>query len=145
MSHTDGTVAPDGPGADAARPRPRPRRVVTAGDARALLAELVRTLDGDTDRLLADVELAATELVVNAHRHAGGLTGFHARIDHEHRRIVVEVEDADDRHPAGEPLDQRAPEEPGGRGWALVQILAHTCRIEPLPDGGKRISATFAF
>ncbi|MFD9687199.1 ATP-binding protein [Kitasatospora sp. NPDC059146] len=143
MSHADGTVSPDGPGADGTRHRPR--RVVTAADARALLTELVRTLDGDTDRLLADVKLAATELVVNAHRHAGGLTGFHARIDHERRRLVVDVEDADERHPTGEPLDQRAPEAPGGRGWALVQILAHTCRIEPLPNGGKRIRATFAY
>ncbi|MEU5384815.1 ATP-binding protein [Kitasatospora cineracea] len=145
MSHADGPVPPHGPGTDGTLPLPRPRQVVTAGEARLLLADLVRTLDGDTALLLANAKLAATELVVNAHRHAGGLTGFHAGLDHEHRRLVVDVEDADDRHPVGEPLAQRDPEAPGGRGWALVQVLASTCLVEPLPGGGKRIRIAFAF
>ncbi|MFJ9523621.1 ATP-binding protein [Kitasatospora sp. NPDC101801] len=143
MSHPDESVSPRGAEADSSHTPPR--RVVTAGDARAALTELVRTLDCDTDRLLADAHLAATELVANAHRHAGGLTGFRAHIDHRHRRLVVDVEDADDRHPVGGRLDQRDPETPGGRGWALVQILASTSAIEALPGGGKRIRTTYTY
>ncbi|GGV03049.1 ATP-binding protein [Kitasatospora aureofaciens] len=118
--------------------------VRTAGQARAHLADLLGRLEGDFGRLLADAQLAVTELVVNAHRHGGGLTGFGARLDLERGCLVVDVEDGDERHPVGEPLDRRDPTAAGGRGWALVQILASTCHIDALPQGGKRIRVTFS-
>ncbi|MFF8772330.1 ATP-binding protein [Kitasatospora sp. NPDC015120] len=117
--------------------------VRTAREARAHLAGLLHAVARDTDRVLADAQLAVTELVVNARTHGGGMTGFEARLDLALGCLVVDVEDGHDGHPSGEALDRRDPAAPGGRGWALVQHLSGTCHVKPLPGGGKRIRVTF--
>ncbi|MDQ0982952.1 anti-sigma regulatory factor (Ser/Thr protein kinase) [Streptomyces sp. V2I9] len=118
--------------------------VKTAADAREALAGLLTASPLHTPGVLMDAQLAVTELVSNASRHAGGLTGFDAYLDACGTRLVIVVEDADPRRPVGEPLALRDPTAPGGRGWALVLALADTSVIAPLPNGGKRIQITFA-
>ncbi|MFJ9625806.1 ATP-binding protein [Streptomyces sp. NPDC101181] len=118
--------------------------VKTAAEARDVLAELMSGVPHHSPAVLMDAQLAVTELVSNASRHAGGMTGFDACLDLDGDRLVVDVEDADPRHPAGEPLALRDPTAPGGRGWAMILVLADTSAIDPLPGGGKRIRITFA-
>ncbi|MFJ5228525.1 ATP-binding protein [Kitasatospora sp. NPDC088391] len=118
--------------------------VRTAGQARAAVARLLGDAGHPGGRVLADAQLAVTELVANALRHGGGLTRFDARLGPDGTRLVIEVEDGDDRHPVGRPLPGPDPAAPGGRGWAIVQALVATCQVEPLPAGGKRIRVTFA-
>ncbi|MFF2226081.1 ATP-binding protein [Streptomyces globisporus] len=118
--------------------------VKTAADAREALANLLTASPLHTAEVLLDSQLAVTELVSNASRHAGGMTGFDAYLDNRGTRLVVSVEDADPRHPVGEPLALRDPTAQGGRGWAMVLALAGSAAIAPLPTGGKRIQVTFA-
>ncbi|MFJ1755477.1 ATP-binding protein [Kitasatospora sp. NPDC088134] len=130
---------------DARPPSPAARVPVrTAGQARAAVTRLLEAAGHPGGRVLADAQLAVTELVANALRHGGGLTGFDARLGPDGTRLVVEVEDGDDRHPVGRPLPGPDPAAPGGRGWAIVQALVASCQIEALPTGGKRIRVTFA-
>ncbi|MGW3583451.1 ATP-binding protein [Streptomyces rubiginosohelvolus] len=130
---------PEAPGAERAAPFP----VKTAADAREVLANLL-TASPHTAEVLVDAQLAVTELVSNASRHAGGMTGFDAYLDSRGTRLVISVEDADPRRPVGEPLALRDPTAQGGRGWAMVLALAGSAVIAPLPTGGKRIQVTFA-
>ncbi|WP_051733265.1 ATP-binding protein [Kitasatospora phosalacinea] len=123
---------------------PPPEPVRTAGQARTAVARLLEAAGHPGGRVLADAQLAVTELVANALRHGGGLTCFHAGLGSNGTELVVEVEDGDDRHPVAQPLHDRDPATAGGRGWAIVQALASTCQIRPLPGGGKRIRVTFA-
>lgn len=140
MPHPDARPPTPAAAAPAAPPEP----VRTAGQARAAVARLLHTAGHPGGRVLADVQLAVTELVVNAMRHGGGLTRFDARLGPRGTELVVDVEDGDDRHPVAQPLHDRDPAAAGGRGWAIVQALATTSRITPLPAGGKRIRITFA-
>ncbi|MFE6001769.1 ATP-binding protein [Streptomyces sp. NPDC056454] len=117
--------------------------VRTAADARKALADLLTDSPHHTAGVLLDAQLAVTELVSNASRHAGGMTKFDACLDSRGTRLVIDVEDADPRHPVGEPLALRDPTAQGGRGWAMVLALACDSAIDPLPTGGKRIRITF--
>ncbi|MFE9427388.1 ATP-binding protein [Kitasatospora sp. NPDC006697] len=139
MSQPDALVSsPDG------NLRRRPAEPVrTAAEARSRLAALLATVDGGSPATVEDAKLAVTELVINAQSHGGGMTRFDARLDPEQDALVVEVEDANDGRPEGETLDRRDLAAPGGRGWAMVQLLATTCAVESLPGGGKRIRVTF--
>ncbi|RAJ45477.1 anti-sigma regulatory factor (Ser/Thr protein kinase) [Kitasatospora sp. SolWspMP-SS2h] len=133
------------PSPEAAVPGERPSAPVrTAGQARAVLARLLESAGHPGGRVLADAQLAVTELVANALHHGGGLTCFDARLGPGGTELVVDVEDGDDRPPVAQPLHDRDPATAGGRGWAIVQALAATCRVDPLPAGGKRIRVTFA-
>ncbi|RPE36698.1 MULTISPECIES: ATP-binding protein [Kitasatospora] len=141
MSHDD--ARPPSPGAVVPEERP-PEPVRTAGQARAVLARLLADAEHPGGQVLASAQLAVTELIANALRHGGGLTCFDARLGPCGTELVVDVEDGDDRHPVAQPPHGRDPAAAGGRGWAIVQALAATCRIDPLPGGGKRIRVTFA-
>ncbi|GLW58631.1 ATP-binding protein [Kitasatospora phosalacinea] len=153
MSHDDAlpltpeAAVPEGRPPEPARP-PEPVRlpepVRTAGQARSALARLLDAAGHPGGRVLADAQLAVTELVANALRHGGGLTCFDARLGACGTELVVDVEDGDDRHPVAQRLHDRDPATAGGRGWAIVQALAATCQVVPLPAGGKRIRVTFA-
>ncbi|MEW2066724.1 ATP-binding protein [Streptomyces sp. NPDC007346] len=87
--------------------------------------------------IVADALLVTSEIVTNALRHGGGLTGFSARITEGGLRLVVD--DADPRHPVlQEPPPGSVGE--GGYGWSLVHRL--TARLSVTPhEGGKRIVA----
>ncbi|MFD7731044.1 hypothetical protein ACFV6F_11760, partial [Kitasatospora phosalacinea] len=58
--------------------------------------------------------------------------------------LHLTVEDADSSLPHTAPDALYDQTSVGGRGWALVLLLADTCAITPLPGGGKRISVALA-
>ncbi|WP_449485897.1 ATP-binding protein [Streptomyces avidinii] len=90
------------------------------------------------ERLLDDVLLVVSELVSNAVRHAGGVTGF--RIRQLPDAVAVEVSD-------GASIAPRTPgtpaEAPGGFGWMLVNRIAQRTEIRS-GRGGKTITAFLA-
>lgn len=81
------------------------------------------------------VLLAVSELVTNAVRHAGGVTGFGLRTGEG--TVTVSVEDASCRPPRPWTED---PTQPGGFGWFLVQYLALDVQVSVGPSG-KTVSA----
>ncbi len=88
--------------------------------------------------LVADVLLVTSELVSNAIRHGGGLTGFAAVLTAD--GILLTVTDRSDDLPrtgAG----TAAPGAPGGYGWPIVGRLAESLETTLLVGGGKRIRA----
>ncbi|MFE7047644.1 ATP-binding protein [Streptomyces californicus] len=131
---------PEVPGSERAPQIP----VKTAADAREVVADLLAVSPHHTAEVLVDAQIAVTELVSNASRHAGGMTGFDAYLEANDTRLVINVEDSDPRHPVGEPLALRDPTAQGGRGWAMVLALADDSAIHRSPTGGKRIRITFA-
>ncbi|MFD9792962.1 ATP-binding protein [Streptomyces sp. NPDC059070] len=96
------------------------------------------------DPVVADALLVTSELVTNALRHAGGLTGFEAAYertpDGMGLRLVVEDASAD-LPTARVKEDDFAP---GGYGWPMVCRLASSVSVSALPSGGKRIQVLLA-
>ncbi|WTP75971.1 ATP-binding protein [Streptomyces sp. NBC_00184] len=92
------------------------------------------------DVVVADALLVTSELVTNAVRHGGGITGFAAELTDEGLR--VEVADASPDLPAAVDTDAGASRvgRIGGYGWALVRRLAKQVSITVHP-GGKSIIA----
>lgn len=83
--------------------------------------------------VLTDALLVTSELVTNAIRHGGGVTGFTARVTTE--GLVVTVRD---RSPAAPTVRLRPDGQAfpvGGYGWPLVQRLATRVHITPLREG----------
>ncbi|GAA2658779.1 ATP-binding protein [Streptomyces lunalinharesii] len=93
----------------------------TSGEARDRVLALLRAghLQID-DVVVADALLITSELVTNALRHAGGVTGFTVRISDD--SLEVTVEDASPLRPfvPSDTRDGRI----GGYGWSLVGQLA---------------------
>ncbi|MFJ9598267.1 ATP-binding protein [Streptomyces virginiae] len=85
--------------------------------------------------LVADVLTVVSELVSNAIRHAGGVTGFHITVRGGH--VVIEVSDRSTL-----PLHLRppSPHTPGGFGWRVVKTLAPATFIR-FHRTGKTITA----
>ncbi|MFF4321190.1 ATP-binding protein [Streptomyces sp. NPDC001568] len=131
------TAAVDGtPGRHHSRPVARAAGTVAA--ARRRVTELLRAADAALDSIAAgDALLVASELVTNAIRHGGGITGFHAALDGDTLRLAVS--DASPEHPAARSRTERG--HPGGYGWPLVRRLADHVDITLLPGGGKTITA----
>ncbi|APU38877.1 hypothetical protein BSL84_02950 [Streptomyces sp. TN58] len=86
--------------------------------------------------LVADVLTVVSELVSNAIRHGGGLTGF--RIAVSAGQVTIEVSD---RSPLPPHLRPPSPDTPGGFGWRVVRTLAPGTFIR-FHRGGKTITAT---
>ncbi|MEU9121100.1 ATP-binding protein [Streptomyces sp. NPDC048506] len=109
----------------------------TAAEARERVDALLHTCHRPVDEaVVMDALLITSELVTNALRHAGGLTGFAVRITGG--RLKVTVEDASPVRPSL-PGDDRAGRI-GGYGWPLVRRLATAVAITPTADGkGKGI------
>ncbi|MET3987952.1 ATP-binding protein [Streptomyces sp. PvR034] len=108
---------------------------VSAADARARVRALLPAgsdLDGVS---VADALLVTSELVSNAIRHGGGVTGFRAGVAGS--LLHLSVTDASPLLPVSR---TGTVERPGGYGWPLVQRLAASveCRAH---DGGKTIEA----
>ncbi|MFE5495282.1 ATP-binding protein [Streptomyces virginiae] len=88
--------------------------------------------------LIADVLTVVSELVANAIRHAGGVTGFN--VQRRDGLVVIEVSDCSLRLPHPRPP---SPDGPHHFGWRLVKTLAPTVFIR-FRRGGKTITATLA-
>ncbi|MFD9367958.1 ATP-binding protein [Streptomyces sp. NPDC060020] len=121
----------------------RPAHTVDAGEARVLVAGLLAPAPGGFgpgDAVIADALLVTSELVTNAFRHGGGLTGFAAETDG--RTLTISVSDASSEAPRTA-ADHGALSE-GGFGWELIHLLARRVSVDRLPGGGKTIEVTLA-
>lgn len=83
-----------------------------------------------------DVLLIVSELVTNAIRHAGGVTGL--RVSAGVGVVEIAVRDASPSLPATAAHHEEWL--PGGYGWPLVHRLAEVT-VDLLGDGGKLIRA----
>ncbi|WP_405652532.1 ATP-binding protein [Streptomyces sp. NBC_00019] len=109
-----------------------PQVVERARDVTREFLSALRPDDGtEADALL----LVVTELVANAVRHAGGLTGF--RLTAGPGLVNVSVDDASCSPPL--PRETKTAE-PGGFGWPLVQELSVNVQVKVHGDG-KTVSA----
>ncbi|MFF7361869.1 ATP-binding protein [Streptomyces sp. NPDC008125] len=113
-----------------------------AAAARAIVRELLDeqfcTLGGmdPDDVVISDALLVTSELVTNAIRHGGGLTGFSARLSGE--GLLLDVADASPAEPrTAVPLPDTV--RVGGYGWPLVRRLSKRVTITQ-QERGKRIS-----
>ena len=98
------------------------------GDARRMSRQAL--VDWELEDFAPVVELLVSEVVTNAVRHAASEGEIQLHV-HEHV-LRVEVTDAvggrpQPRHPA--------PEDPSGRGLAIVESVASRWGVEPLPVG----------
>ncbi|MFJ8569329.1 ATP-binding protein [Streptomyces sp. NPDC093514] len=75
-----------------------------------------------------DVLLVVSELVTNAVRHAPGPFALGLGLLPDGIEITVR-----DTSPC--PPRSRTPDRTGGRGWTIVQTLAHRVRVVPCHDG----------
>ncbi|MEU6313336.1 ATP-binding protein [Streptomyces sp. NPDC047014] len=98
--------------------------------ARRVLAEAEASPE-----LVERVLMVVSELVANAHRHAGGVTGFQVSV--RDGRITVMVSD---RSPLPPRLRPRSPQSPGGFGWRMVKTLAPETFVR-FHRGGKTVVA----
>ncbi|MFE1173076.1 ATP-binding protein [Streptomyces sp. NPDC058773] len=111
---------------------------VRAAEARNFVHDLLHKIGSPVDDLaLVDALLVTTELVTNAQRHAGGLTGFTARIVEGY--LEVAVEDGSAHCPTA--ASRRDPDVSGGYGWPLIQRLARTVEVT-VTVTGKTIRVT---
>lgn len=81
------------------------------------------------------VLLVVSELITNAERHAGGVTGFRLKADAG--TVTVAVHDASPLPPRPVPLDASRP---GGFGWHLVQELSVDVQVR-VDAAGKTVTA----
>ncbi|MFF3749282.1 ATP-binding protein [Streptomyces sp. NPDC002018] len=108
-----------------------------AAEARAMACSLLERFEPKVpERTAGDVLLVVSELVTNAVRHAGGVTGF--RVSACAGEVEIAVRDASPLLPVGREHGQDWL--PGGYGWPLVQRLAEVT-VTVLGDGGKLIRA----
>ncbi|MER5307800.1 ATP-binding protein [Streptomyces sp. NPDC002773] len=118
-----------------------------AADARARVTEAFAragagagTGRSPSPTALGDALLVTSELVSNALRHGGGLTGF--GVESDGGTVVITVADTSGELP--HLTDRRGrrrdfgPGE-GGFGWPLIRLLALEIRLCLLPQGGKTI------
>ncbi|MFC8230780.1 ATP-binding protein [Streptomyces sp. NPDC057287] len=132
-----------GPPTDTGRPPGVPRNAAAARDVvtRLLEAQFCGLGgEGPADVVVADALLVTSELVTNAVRHGGGLTGFAAEITDD--GLLLTVADASTRAPVTEKRDPGT-NPVGGYGWMLVRRLAKQVSVTYLP-GGKNIVALVA-
>lgn len=115
---------------------PPPGVPTDAAAARALVRNLLDEQFcggiGADDVIMSDAMLVTSELVTNAIRHGGGLTGFRAELTSE--GLVLNVADA---NPAAPRTISAAPDtvRVGGYGWPLIRRLAKDVTITPLASG----------
>ncbi|WP_051699502.1 ATP-binding protein [Streptomyces sp. NRRL F-4474] len=88
------------------------------------------------EAVVTDVLTIVSELVSNAIRHAGGVTGFHVTV--RAGQVVIEVSDGSTLQPH---LRPPSPHTPGGFGWRVVKTFASGTFIR-FHRTGKTITAT---
>ncbi|MFD3994433.1 ATP-binding protein [Streptomyces sp. NPDC058548] len=116
-----------------------------AAEARARVAEALRVAATGTGgppspTAVGDALLVTSELVTNALRHGGGLTGFGVALDPG--AVTITVADASGELPRltnGHGPERISGAAEGGFGWPLVRLLAQEIRLSLPPEGGKTI------
>ncbi|WP_405874148.1 ATP-binding protein [Streptomyces zaomyceticus] len=112
--------------------------VRTPADARQLVRHTLAGLGPLRPAQVDDLLLVTSELVTNAHRHGGGVTGFGIGIERD--RATVSVSDSSGKSP----LYERRGELPsGGYGWPIVLRLCREVTVDTRSDG-KIIHAAVA-
>ncbi|KOU06095.1 hypothetical protein ADK88_16195 [Streptomyces sp. NRRL F-2295] len=129
-------------GLDASVTRPVPANAADARDAvmRLLTTQFCGPVSEGlaADVVVADALLVTSELVTNAVRHGGGITGFAAELTDEGLRLTVM--DASRELPVDSADDSARPGRIGGYGWPLIRRLSQQVTVT-LQPGGKRIVA----
>jgi anti-sigma regulatory factor (Ser/Thr protein kinase) len=108
------------------------------GRVRALLAGHRRPPAGElppADRVVTDVLLVTSELVTNAIRHGGGVTGFAATVENDF--FCLTVSDGSSAQPVHDRPEGH--NRPGGYGWPLVCAVAEDVTVTPHAGGGKSV------
>ncbi|WP_234432195.1 ATP-binding protein [Streptomyces sp. NRRL S-378] len=108
---------------------------MTCAQARKTAGRVLAGQDTPPD-LVSDVLTVVSELVSNAVRHAGGVTGFQVTV--RAGQVVVEVSDRSALLPHLRPA---SPHTPGGFGWRVVKTLAPSTFVRSHRHG-KTIIAT---
>ncbi|MCG7526242.1 ATP-binding protein [Streptomyces sp. OfavH-34-F] len=112
-----------------------------AADAREMAAAFVAALDPPPSATaVQDLLLVVSELVTNAVRHAGSVTGLAFGADE--RALYVRVTD-----PSAERPRERAPDltgAGGGFGWPLILRLAGKVTVRNHRDSGKTVLVALA-
>ncbi|MFC8494054.1 ATP-binding protein [Streptomyces sp. NPDC057235] len=105
----------------------------TVGAARDQVRDLLHTTGrAPPPRTVTDdILLVVSELVTNAFRHGGGLTGFTAHLTDG--ALTVRATDASPVIPQARTHSH--PTAPGGFGWPLIQKLSRQVTITPLGTG----------
>lgn len=112
-----------------------------AAEARALVSSfLALRVPLALEHTVVDVLLVVSELVTNALRHAGGVTGL--RISSRPGMVEITVRDAGQNVPVHREHGREWL--PGGYGWPLVHRLAEVT-VVPLGAEGKLVRATLRF
>ncbi|MFC8582970.1 ATP-binding protein [Streptomyces sp. NPDC057217] len=108
----------------------------TAGAAREQVRDLLHTTGrAPPPRAVTDdILLVVSELVTNAYRHGGALTGFTAHL--ADGTLIVRATDASPVIPRTR--TDSHPTAPGGFGWPLIQKLSRQVTVIPL-EAGKTI------
>ncbi|WP_216822229.1 ATP-binding protein [Streptomyces aureus] len=104
--------------------------VCSPAQARQLVRHTLAALGPLRPAQVEDLLLVTSELVTNAHRHAGGVTGFGIGVGHD--RVTVSVSDASGEAP---PYERRRGLRPGGYGWPIVLRLCREVTVDAGPDG----------
>ncbi|MEU7516364.1 ATP-binding protein [Streptomyces sp. NPDC042898] len=113
--------------------------VRTPAQARQLVRRTLAPLGPVRPSQVEDLLLVTSELVTNAHRHGGGVTGFTLGIGRD--RVTVSVSDASEKAPLYELREELRP---GGFGWPIVLRLCREVTVDTGPDG-KTIHAAVPF
>lgn len=124
----------------------RPSVPRNAAEARARVAEALRVAETGTGTppsatAVGDALLVTSELVTNALRHGGGLTGFGVELG-PGAAVTITVADASGELPRltdGRGADRLPGPAEGGFGWPLVRLLAQEIRLSLPQEGGKII------
>ncbi|MFI8521639.1 ATP-binding protein [Streptomyces sp. NPDC085481] len=112
--------------------------VRTPAQARRYLRRALATSGPIPPSRVDDVLLVASELVTNAQRHAGGVTGF--AIDVARGSVTLSVSDASEQAPLYTLHEELRP---GGYGWPIVLHLCREVTVDVGPDG-KTVRAVVA-
>lgn len=78
------------------------------------------------------VELLTSEVVTNAVKYGSAETGIVLSVTFVPEVVTVQVTDA---NPASPVVHRSGPEDVGGRGMELVELLADAWGVDPGPDG----------
>jgi anti-sigma regulatory factor (Ser/Thr protein kinase) len=97
---------------------------------------------GATPGALSSVELATSEVVTNAIRHADGTSTVTVTARVTRRDLTLEVHDAD---PAPPQVRTGRAGLPGGHGLRLVEAVSSDWGWRAAPDGGKVVWFTIAW
>ncbi|MFJ4437698.1 ATP-binding protein [Streptomyces sp. NPDC088923] len=137
LNQTGQALAPPGPTAHAGH-HCRPTHAAEAREAvRVFLDGLNPALAARTAQHLL---LLVSELVSNALRHAGAVSGLWLRATPG--TLTVEVRDPSAERPT--PRTPRLDGTTGGFGWPMVREIAESVTVRSEPDGGKTVTAVLA-